>query len=160
MANNLSAIMKKFCIKSWCHYCEMFSQFSYRGIHPRGNGIDAYPMKSRSRAVSWKAKDLGSTPDPATCISHIFLVHEYYFLAIRWPNKCRWRYSRALHAGLRLVFRKKRHRRAQHITHNFYITFISILLFLYYVYFILHFFYITWIKLNLYIKKVQFYIYS
>jgi len=76
---------------------------------------------------------------------------------VRWPNKCRWRYSRALHAGFRLVFRKKLHRRAQH---NFYITFISILLFLYYVYFILHFFYITWIKLNLYIKKVQFSIYS
>jgi len=31
----------------------------------------------------------------------------------RWPNKCRWRYSRALHAGFRLVFRKKRHWRAQ-----------------------------------------------
>jgi len=35
-----------------------------------------------SRTVARKAKDLGSIPDPTTCISHIFLVHEYCFLAI------------------------------------------------------------------------------
>jgi len=33
--------------------------------------------------------------------------------AARRPKKCRRRYSRALHAGFRLAFRKKRHRRAQ-----------------------------------------------
>jgi len=30
----------------------------------------------------------------------------------RWPNKCRWRYSRA-YWGFRLAFRMKRHWRAQ-----------------------------------------------